>query len=182
MPRTFSTVAGRARPLIYSIFVWMMLLSIPLSAACGIVAEEKTPCDGLVYKDFGLTRAEYLPCVGEMLTTLERLRPQVDSMLTGDQEARAEAVDTFRHLQTLIKKAGGRNMTWEKWDDVGLMRLNHRIRDISGQYEVCLRYTNVVIAMASKERSAKKREEILAQCTYPGKSVREVRSDFRYLK
>src|SRR6267154_2899547 len=98
MPCTVSTVGVRTRPLVYSISVWMMLLSIPLSVACGVVAGEKTPCDGLVYKKFGLTRAEYLPCAGEMLATLERLRPQVDAMLAGDKQARAEAVDTFGQL------------------------------------------------------------------------------------
>jgi hypothetical protein len=182
MPSTVSKVADRGRARICSISIWMLLLTMPLAAACGVMAGKKSACDGLVYKESGLTRAEYLPCLSEMFDTLDRLAPQVDAMLAGDKQGRADAVDTFRELQTLIKKAGGRNMTWEDWDDRALTRLNHRIRDIAGQYEVCLRYTNVVVAMAAKESSAMKRQAALGQCTYPGQSAREARNDFRYLK
>src|SRR5947199_8579047 len=124
MSSTDSNVTRRARAVVRSISVWTTLISVPVTTACGVLAGSKTACDGLVYKEFGLTRAEYLPCAGEMIAKLDRLGPEVDAMLSGNNNARGEARETLRDLERLFKKAGGRrNMSFVEWRDSGLTSL-----------------------------------------------------------
>jgi hypothetical protein len=51
----------------------------------------RTAWDNLVYKEEGLTRAEFLPCAAEMIKTMDKLDAHMDAALKGDQKARAEA-------------------------------------------------------------------------------------------
>ena len=143
--------------------MWTAFLSVPLSAACAVLGGGTTACDGLVYKEFGLTREEYLPCAGEMIATLDRLKPQIDAMLSGDKNARGESLETLRELERLMKKAGGRNLDVE-WKDRGLTSLNHRISNTHNQYWSCLMYGNLG-----------------GQCTYPAQLGREAKDAYRYL-
>jgi len=54
-----------------------LLLSVILLLSCGGPLGKKGPCDGLVYKEYGLSRTEYLPCAGEMIATMDRMRPEI---------------------------------------------------------------------------------------------------------
>ena len=143
--------------------MWTALLSVPLSASCAVLGGGKAPCDGLVYKEFGLTREEYLPCAGEMIATLDRLNPQIDAMLSGDKGARGEALTTLHQLERLMKKAGGRNMDSD-WDDRGLTSLNRKILNAYGPYWACLTYGSLG-----------------EQCTHPAQLAREASDAYRYL-
>jgi hypothetical protein len=105
--------------------------------ACGAIAGEKTACDGLVYKESGLTRKEYLPCAGEMMATLDQLETQVEKMLDGDQSARSEASASVRKLGSLMKKAGGRNLL-ERWNDRALTSLNVDISNAYTHHQACM--------------------------------------------
>jgi hypothetical protein len=122
-----------ARPAI----VWIAVLAIPVTAACGAFAAKPTACNGLVYKEGGLTRAEYLPCAGEMMATLDRLAPQIEKMLDGDASARSDASASVRELRTLLKQAGGRNIL-ERWDDRALTSLNLNISNTLHHHEACM--------------------------------------------
>ncbi len=144
--------------------MWMAFLSVPLSAACGVLGGGTTACDGLVYKEFGLTREEYLPCAGEMVATLDQLKPQIDAMLSGDKNARGEALETLHELERLMKKAGGRNMDLE-WGDRGLTSLNRKIVNAYGPYWSCLTFGSLG-----------------GQCTYPAQLAREASDAYRYLR
>ena len=65
----------------------------PLASACGALADEPTACDGLVYKESGLARKEYLPCAGEMMATLDQLDSQIEKMLDAERKGVAVVVD-----------------------------------------------------------------------------------------
>jgi hypothetical protein len=164
-----------------SIFMWTALLSLPLSAGCGVFAGEKTACDGLVYKEFGLTRAEYLPCAGEMIAKLDRLGPQIDAMLNGDTNARGEARETLRELHTLFKKAGGRrNMSFEKWRDTGLTSLNNKMWMADDVLGGCL---SDLLVKAAKVHPGKEGQKMLTDhCTHAVKRAREASDAYRYLR
>jgi hypothetical protein len=116
---------------------WVAVLAIPMTAACGAFAAKATACDGLVYKDGGLTRAEYLPCAGEMMAALDRLAPHIEKMLDGDASARPDASGGVGELRTLLSKAGGRNLL-ERWDDRALTSLNVAISNTFYHHEACM--------------------------------------------
>lgn len=128
-----SNVGARAR----SAILWVAVLAIPMTAACGAFAAKPTACDGLVYTEGGLARAEYLPCAGEMMATLDRLAPQIEKMLDGDASARSDASAGVRELRTLLNKAGGRNLL-ERWDDRALTSLNITISNTFHHHEACM--------------------------------------------
>src|SRR5215212_7323829 len=53
-----SARAGPGRSTIQSFCMWVLMLALPMTAACDAALSKTTACDGLVYKDSGLTRAE----------------------------------------------------------------------------------------------------------------------------
>src|SRR6266571_5421559 len=68
----------------------LCLGTILVVASCGGDVTAASACRNLVYKDFGLTRAEYLPCAGEIIAALDELGPQSEKALRGDERARAD--------------------------------------------------------------------------------------------
>jgi hypothetical protein len=161
--------------------MWTTFLSVPLSAACAALGGGKTACDGLVYKEFGLTRAEYLPCAGEMIAALDRLGPQADAMLAGDKNARGEALDTLHELERLMKKAGGRRNMDSDWNDRGLTSLNRQILNAYGPYSGCLMFGPKVAAIHAKG-TREERQSALEQCTGPARLAREASNAYRYMR
>jgi hypothetical protein len=121
-----------------AIRVWMVLFSLPLTGACGVAAGKTSACEGLPsYDTSGLTRKQYLPCAGEMVATLDRLAPQIESMLKGDESVRSGARDSVRELRGLVRQAGGRKLL-ERWDDRALMNLNVDISNTLTHHEACM--------------------------------------------
>jgi len=108
-----------------------------LAAACGRRLGVQGPCDGLVYKEYGLDREEYVPCAGEMVATMDRMRPLLEAALAGDRAARSEAQGLLRDLSELMEKAGGRN-TLERWQDTSLNDLNLHIWNAYNHYQTFL--------------------------------------------
>ena len=180
MGRTSSNVAARARSIVRSIFLWAALLSPPLAAACGAVAGQTTACDGLVYKEFGLTRAEYLPCAGEMTATLDRLAQQIETMLSGDENARSEAQATLRELRGLLKKAGWRDML-ERWDDGALTSLNVDIWNAYNHHEACMMVAGQLFGRAPLG-DEKNREPARLECQAYRRSYQDASSEYRGLR
>ena len=91
MASTGPTATASGRSTVQSICMWVLMLALPITAGCEAAASKTTACDGLVYKESGLARAEYLPCAGEMMATLDQLDAQVESMISGNENARSEA-------------------------------------------------------------------------------------------
>ena len=73
-----------------SLVICAVFIGLPMVAACGALAGEKTACDGLVYRESGLARR--IPsCAGEMMATLDQLDAQVGNMISGDEKAALSA-------------------------------------------------------------------------------------------
>jgi hypothetical protein len=125
-----------------------------LLAACS--GNHRHACDNLVYKEEGLTRAEFLPCAGEMLTTMDKLDAQMDAVIKGDKRARTEATGYYAELGDLIRKAGGRNLL-ERWQDEALNRLNLRIWNAYTHYQAALLFPNNVDADGARRNKEEAR-------------------------
>lgn len=136
MTETSSTGPPRSHSVRRSLVV-CFVLGLPLTGACGAIADKKTACDGLAYKEAGLTRKEYLPCAGEMIATLDQLDSQIEKMLDGDESSRSEASSSVRQLGSLMRKAGGRNLL-ERWDDRALTSLNVNISNAYTHHQACM--------------------------------------------
>jgi hypothetical protein len=176
MTCTLSNVVTRAR----SAVRWAAVLAIPLTAACGAFAANQTACDGLVYKEGGLTRAEYLPCAGEMMATLDRLAPQIDKMIDGDASARSDASAIVGELRTLLNKAGGRNLL-ERWNDRALTSLNVSISNAVGQHEACMMVAGQLFGRAPLG-DEKNREPARSQCRAYRRAYEEASREYRRLR
>src|SRR5262245_53300715 len=137
MESTGSTSPTLLRSLVRTFIASTAVLSLPLISGCGGITGKTTACDGLVYKEFGLTRSEYLPCAGAMMATLDRLAQQIETMLKGDSNARIDASATLGELRILLKKAGGRNLL-ERWADESLTSLNVYIWNAYTQHDACM--------------------------------------------
>jgi hypothetical protein len=176
MAPSVSNVVARAR----SITVWGVVLGSALAAACGTLAAKPTACDGLVYKEGGLTRAEYLPCAAEIMAALDRLAPQIDKMLAGDEGARSDAGDTLRELRGLLKQAGGRDML-ERWDDRALTSLNLDIWNAFNQHEACMMVAGQLFGRAPLG-DEKNREPARSQCRAYRTSYEDANRAYRRLR
>lgn len=159
---------------------WGAVTIIPFTAACGALAAKPMACDGLVYKDGGLTRAEYLPCAAEMMATLDRLAPQIERMLEGDESARSEASASVSDLRSLMKKAGGRNLL-ERWDDAALTALNLDISNTFTQHEACMMVAGQLFGRAPLG-DEKNREPARAQCRAYRRAYEEANRAYRRLR
>jgi len=142
---------------------WMVLLSLPLAGACGVAAGKTSACEGLPsYDKSGLTRKQYLPCAGEMVATLDRLAPQIESMLKGDESARSEARASVRELRGLLKQAGGMKLL-ERWNDGALMDLNVDIWNTTTHLDTCMLVAGQLFGRAPLG-DEKMREPAKAEC------------------
>jgi hypothetical protein len=162
MTCTLSNVVTRAR----SAVRWAAVLAIPLTAACGAFAANQTACDGLVYKEGGLTRAEYLP--------------QIDKMIDGDASARSDASAIVGELRTLLNKAGGRNLL-ERWNDRALTSLNVSISNAVGQHEACMMVAGQLFGRAPLG-DEKNREPARSQCRAYRRAYEEASREYRRLR
>ena len=170
-----NSMAHMTSSVIRSRRVVLIVLGV-LAAACG---GQPTACDGLVYKDTGLTRAEYLPCAGEMMATLDRLAPQVETMVSGDEGARSEARASVRDLRRLIDKAGGRSLI-ERWDDRALTSLNINIFNAFSHHEACMMVAGQIFGRAPLG-DEKFRESAKSECRAYRRSYEDAKSAYRRL-
>ena len=60
----------------YWAIAFYLICTSALLGGCGSGLGRKSACDGLVYKEYGLSRKEYLPWAGEMIATLDRTKPR----------------------------------------------------------------------------------------------------------
>ena len=163
-----------------SLVICAVFISLPMVAACGALAGEKTACDGLVYKESGLARAEYLPCAGEMMATLDQLDAQVGSMISGNENARSEAQASVRTLGSLMKKAGGRNLL-EKWDDRALTSLNIDISNAHVHHQACMMVAGQLFGRAPLGDETH-RDAAKSECGAYRRSYEEASRAYRYLR
>lgn len=90
----------------------------------------------------GITREEYLPCAGEMMTALDTLRQQLEAVVNGDTTALNAARNTSRELRARIRAAGieadYRSMrpgiVVERWPDGDVRAFNSYAFDAAFNY------------------------------------------------
>src|SRR5438067_12182325 len=109
----------------------LVLLSLTL---CGCDRPESSACSGLVYKESGLKRKEYLPCAAAMVAELDHFHQELSAMgnrslpMNERQKARQGCVASNGRLGRLIRQAGGpEKLANVSWDDAALNRMNYNI-------------------------------------------------------
>lgn len=127
-----SGTIGRGRPMILDLLV--LLLWAVLPNGCDAPHDTK-PCEGLVYKEYGLSQDEYRPCAAAMVAALDRTEQHLLAVFNGEEGDRSKALREVRLLSKMIALAGGRKMFSESWDDESLNRLNRAIANACWQYE-----------------------------------------------
>jgi hypothetical protein len=153
-----------------------ILLMVSTGCAEGISNDSK--CRNLVYKDGGLTRAEYLPCAGEIVATLDVVDQSTSKALGGDGQARSEGQAALGRARGLMRAAGGRNLL-ERWPDQALTDMNVSISNAVTHYEAfyMLRVLDEPHPYAAKSKEA-------AEAEYRGATRRyeEARRAYRRLQ
>ena len=112
----------------------LAVLALAVAAACTDVVADSSACRNLEYKDGGVERAKYLPCVAEMIAALDELERQSKAALDGDAQARADGQATLRKAMALMSAAGGRQLL-ERWPDRTLTDLNVNISNALTRYQ-----------------------------------------------
>ena len=155
------------------------LAGLSLTAACASLSGGTTACDGLTHEKTGPTRDAYLPCASEMMATLDKLDPQIEKMLGGDENARSEARASVRDLRNLLKKAGGREML--DWNDRGLTSLNLEIWNAFNHHEACMMVAGQLFGRAPLGDESK-REPARTECKAYRGAYQDASSRFRRLR
>ena len=159
----------------------MVLFSLPLAGACSVAAGKTSACERLPpYDKSGLGRWQYLPCAGEMMATLDRLAPQIESMLSGKESAKYDARDSVRELRGLLKTAGGRKLL-ERWNDRALMDLNVDIWNTYTHHEACLMVARQMFGRPPLG-DEKNREAAKSECRAYRSSYAEASREYRRLR
>ncbi len=114
------------------------------------------------------------------MATLDRLAPQVENMLSGDEQARSDARDTVRELRGLLKGAGWRDML-EPWDDRALTSLNVEIWNAYNHHQTCMMVAGQLFGRAPLG-DEKNREPARAECRTYRPSYQDANSAYRRLR
>jgi hypothetical protein len=160
----------------HSLAICSILLVVFTGCADGVSTDSK--CRNLVYKEGGLSRAEYLPCAGEIVAALDVVDQNTSKALEGDGQARSEGQAALGRARGLMIAAGGRNLL-ERWQDRALTDMNVSISNAVTHYEAfyMLRVLDEPHPYAAKTREA-------AEAEYSGATRRyeEARRAYRRLQ
>ena len=101
----------------------------------------KSPCEGLVYTDAGLTREQYAPCAKAMVGQLDEIYTAVETILDKSlpkqerMRARTACLKASSDLARLMKQAGGTyKLMHMAWDDTALSRFNRDVESARSSY------------------------------------------------
>ncbi len=115
-----------------------------LLGLCGCARRESSACQGLVYKESGLGREEYLPCARAMVDELDRYYNELKTMadkslpMRDRQRGHQGCLAANARLVKLIRQAGGsEKLARVPWEDSALSRVN---QDIISAQNVYLMY------------------------------------------
>jgi hypothetical protein len=157
----------------------LALCLIPIMfAACGSEVPSDSGCRNLVYKEDGLSRAEYLPCAGEIVAALDELEQQSQAASRGDGKARSDGRATLSRIRALMNAAGGRNLL-ERWQDGALTHLNVTINNAVTHYEA---FYMVRILEEPNQFAAQTREAAEIELRAAVRRHEEARSSYRRLQ
>ena len=133
----------------------ILVISAMVSACAGGDVPSNSGCRNLVYKEQGLSRAEYLPCASEIVGALDELARLSDLAARGDEQARSDGRAQLSRVYALMKTAGGRNLL-ERWQDRALTDLNMKISNAVSHFDAfyMIRVLDEPNQFAAKSREA----------------------------
>jgi hypothetical protein len=149
------------------------VITLLVLALYGCAWPEPTACQGLVYKEAGLGRREYLPCAKAMVAELDRFHNELKTMgdktlaIRDRQKAHMGCLASNARLVKLVQQAGGRQkLAYVQWEDVTLNRLNWNIIQAQTAYLVACYYgvaTAEKFGVAQEDPSHVEARTMLAQ-------------------
>ena len=155
----------------------LCVISATLSACSGGVPSDSV-CRNLVYKESGLSRADYLPCASEIVIALEEVARLSDLASRGDKQARADGRAALARVNALMREAGGRNLL-ERWEDRALTDLNVRISNSVSHFDS---FYMVRVLEEPDQFAAKTREAADSELRAAIRNQREALSYYRRLQ
>ena len=155
----------------------LAVASLVSASACTEVVADSSACRKLEYKDGGVERAQYLPCVAEMIAALDDLDRQSKAALDGDAQARSEGQTTLRRVMGLMSAAGGRQLM-ERWPDRTLTDLNVDISNAVAKYQA---FYMVRILDESSQFAKESRAAAAAEYQGANRRYEEAKRTFRRL-
>jgi hypothetical protein len=148
-----------------------------ISSACSTDVPQDSRCLNLVYTQEGLSRSEYLPCAGEIVTALDELERHSEAAATGDRQARSDGETTLSRVNALMRAAGGRNLL--ELEDRTLRTLNLRISNAVTSYTA---FYMVRILDEPNQFAAQTRQAAAAELNKAMRNHEEVRVSYRRLQ
>ena len=145
--------------------------------ACTEAVADTSACRGLEYKNGSVARAQYLPCVAEIIAVLDDLDRQSKAALDGDQQARTEGQASLRRVMALMSVAGGRQLL-ERWDDTTLTELNLDMHNAVTKYQA---FYMVRILDESNQFAKESRAAANAEYTGATRRYQEAKRLFRQI-
>jgi hypothetical protein len=161
------------RPLMLALCLWATC-----AAACGGGVPSDSACRKLAYDAKGPSRAEYLPCAGEMVAVLNELDAQVQAAVKGDQPARTQGRASVGRLRALMNAAGGRTLL-DRWSDQALTDFNLDVNNAITHYEA---FYTIRILDEPSPYAAQSREAAEQEARAAAKRYQEARSLYRRLR
>jgi hypothetical protein len=102
------------------------------TVGCSDTVQATSACSNLEQAG-GATRAEFVPCAGDMIAALDELAPLSNSALKGSKQARLDGESTLRQLLTTVSEAGGERLL-ERSNDRDLSDLRAEIHNAVSRY------------------------------------------------
>jgi hypothetical protein len=117
------------------------ILSLALS---GCLPRTRNACEGMIYKEAGLTRAQFRACAAEMVKQLDLAQSALQVMADRSRPraartaARQQCLAATGDLSDLMRTAGGSTKLLARWDDSRLNQFNFAVRQAKDEYmSVC---------------------------------------------
>ena len=148
-----------------------------LFSACAVGHGESSAsaCSRLSYDTAGPTRAEYLPCAGEIVAALEIVENKSQVAIKGDQDARQDGREALRKVNTLMRDAGGRKLL-ERWRDSALTDFNVDVNNAATKYGA---FYLLPVLREPHPFAAKSREAARDELRGGTRNFHEVLTDYR---
>jgi hypothetical protein len=158
------------------VFIVALISAATIGCGSGSGVPSDSACRNLAHKEQGLSRSEYLPCAGEIVTALDDLAQQSQAASRGDDGARSSGRAALRRVNALMDAAGGRNLL-ERWDDRALTDLNLKISNAVTHYEAFY-----MVRITNDQFAAQTREAAAVELRAASRRYDEARSSYRRLQ
>jgi hypothetical protein len=121
-------------------------LALVAGALTACTPTSRSACEGMVYKESGLTREQFRPCAAEMVKQLDRAQSALEMMADKSRpsaarsEARRECIAAASDLTRSLRAAGGSTKLMARWDDVRLNEFSFAVISAKDYYTMVCYY------------------------------------------